>query len=136
MKPRVVLDTNIFISAILFGGNPRKVVNLAISELIEVYVSLELLEELGRVLKGKFTLSSFEIDTIISEIKDFTEITIPQVQLQVIKTDPSDNKVLECAVAAKVQFIVSGDKHLLNLANFRGIRIVSPAEFLRIFKKG
>lgn len=131
MKPRVVLDTNIFISAILYGGNPRKVVNLAVTEAIEVYISLELLEELGRVLKGKFTLSSFEIDTIISEIKDFTEITIPQVRFRVVKKDPSDNKVLECAVAAKANLIVSGDKHLLNLAKFRSIKIVNPAEFLR-----
>lgn len=136
MKLRVVLDTNIFISAILYGGNPRRVVNLAVTEIIEVYISLGLLEELGRVLKGKFTLSSFEIDTIISEIKDFTEITTPQVRLQVIKNDPSDNKVLECAVAAKARFVVSGDKHLLNLGNFRGIKIVNPAEFLKIYEKG
>lgn len=133
MKPRVVLDTNVFISAILYGGNPRKVVNLVVTELIEVYVSLELLEEFGRVLKGKFTLSSLEIDTIISEIKDFAEIARPRVRLQVIKNDPSDNKVLECAVEAKAHFIVSGDKHLLNLGNFRGIKIVNPAEFLKIY---
>lgn len=136
MKPRVVLDTNIFISAILYGGSPRKIVNLAISELIEVYVSLELLDELGRVLRGKFTLNSFEIDTIISEIKDFTEITTPQVRIQVIKSDPSDDKVLECAVEAKAHFIVSGDKHLLNLGNFGGTKIVNPADFLRTFKMG
>lgn len=134
MKPRVVLDTNIFISAILYGGNPRKVVNLAVTELIEVYISLELLEELGRVLRGKFTLGSFEIDTIISEIKDFAEIATPQVRLQVIKEDPSDDKVLECAAEAKARFIISGDKHLLNLGNFRGIKIVNPAEFLRVIK--
>lgn len=135
MKPRVVLDTNVFISAILYGGNPRKVVNLAVTEAIEVYISLELLEELGRVLREKFTLGSIEIEKIISEIKDFAEIITPRVHLRVIKKDPSDNKVLECAVAAKATFIVSGDKHLLNLGSFRGIQIVSPADFLRIFRK-
>lgn len=121
MKPRVVLDTNIFISAILYGGNPRQVVNLAISEAIEVYISPDLLDELRRTLIEKFSLNLLEVDRILSEIKDFSEITTPQVRLQVIKNDPSDNRVLECAVAAKVYFIVSGDKHLLNLGNFRGI---------------
>lgn len=136
MKPRVVLDTNVFISAILYGGNPRKVVHLAVTELIEVYISLELLEEFGRVIKGKFTLRSLEIDTIIPEIKDFAEIATPQVRLQVIKSDPSDDKVLECAVETKARFIVTGDKHLLHLGNFRGITIVNPTEFLKIYKKG
>ena len=134
MKPRVVLDTNIFISAILYGGNPRQIMNLAISETIEVYISPNLLDELRRTLIEKFSLSSIEVDKILSEIKDFSEIATPQLQLQVIKNDPSDNRVLECAVAAKVRFIISGDKHLLNLGNFRGIKIVSPAEFLRLIK--
>ena len=136
MKPRVVLDTNIFVSAILYGGNPRKIVNLAISETIEIYVSLELFDELRRVLRGKFTLNSFEIDTIISEIKELAEIVTPQVGLQVIKNDPSDDKVLECAVEAKADYIISGDKHLLTLGDFRGVKIVNPAEFLKIIKLG
>lgn len=135
MKPRVVLDTNVFISAVLYGGNPRKVVDLAIAEEIEVYISLDLIDELGRVLREKFTLGSVEIDKIISEIKDFAEFITPQVQFRVIKKDPSDDKVLECAVAAKAHFIISGDRHLLDLGGFRGIKIVNPAESFRIFKK-
>lgn len=135
MKPFVVLDTNIFISAILYGGNPRKIVNLAISEAIEVCLSFELLDELVRVLQDKFALNSFEIDTIISEIKDFAEIVTPRLRLQVVKKDPDDNKVLECALEVKAKYIVSGDKHLLNLGGFRNIKIVNPAEFLRIIKK-
>ena len=135
MKPRVVLDTNIFISAILYGGNPRKVVELAIFEDVEVYISLQLVDELRRVLRDKFTLGSVEIDKIISEIKDFAEIVTPRVTLQVVEKDPPDDRVLECAVAAKADFIISGDKHLLDLGNFREIKIVGPAEFLEIRDK-
>ena len=135
MKPRVVLDTNIFISAILYGGNPRKVVELAIFEDVEVYISLQLVDELSRVLRDKFTLGSVEIDKIISEIKDFAEIVTPRVTLQVVEKDPPDDRVLECAVAAKADFIISGDKHLLDLGNFREIKIVGPAEFLEIRDK-
>ena len=135
MKPRVVLDTNIFISAILYGGNPRKVVELAIFEDVEVYISLQLVDELSRVLRDKFTLGSVEIDKIISEIKDFAEIVTPRVTLQVVEKDPPDDRVLEYAVAAKADFIISGDKHLLDLGNFREIKIVGPAEFLEIRDK-
>lgn len=131
MKSGVVLDTNIFISAVLYGGNPRRILDLAVSERIEVYISLVLLDELRRVLKEKFSLSSFEVSMVIDEIKDFAEIIEPKVKLKVIKGDPSDNRVLECALQAKVDYIVSGDKHLLNLRNFGGIKIVNPAKFLK-----
>lgn len=135
MKPRVVLDTNIFISAILYGGNPLKILDPAISESVEVYISLSLLVELRRVLKEKFILSSFEIDLVTDEIKDFAKIIEPKVKLKVIKEDPSDDRVLECAIKASADFIVSGDKHLLELGEFRKIKIVSPSQFLTIVGK-
>ncbi len=134
MKPKVVLDTNIFISAILFKGEPGKIIDLAIKEAIEVYISEPILKEIEQVLVKKFKQSIFVSRTIIDEIKDYAVVVRPKIKLNIIKADPPDNRILECAQEAKVDYIVSGDKkHVLSLKKFKTILTLTATEFLKIY---
>lgn len=133
MLPKVVFDTNIYISAIIFGGNPRACLELARGDEIELFTSKSLLLELARKLRSKFKYSEEEIKEIIVGISKFVEIVQPEIKINLIKKDPSDNKVLEVAREAKADFIISGDKrHILPLKKFEETRIVSAADFLKL----
>lgn len=129
---RVVLDTNAVISALLFSGVSSKLVSLWQDGLITPLLSREILDEYLRVLSyRKFELSEKEIKELIQEeILPYAEVVKPKRRLRVIRRDPADNKFLECAVAGKAGVIISGDKDLLSLGQYRKIRIQSPAQFL------
>lgn len=129
---RVVLDTNVWISAILFGGKPAQVVQLALRGQIHIAISPTLKSELGGVLTEKFLFPEDIVETVITEISAFGLLTHPTEKISAVKDDPADDRVLECAVAAKADAIVSGDRHLLNLGSFRGIPILSPQNFLQM----
>lgn len=130
---RVVVDTNILVSATVFGGLPDRVLDLAREGKIEIITSPCILEEYSRILKVKFTFSPERILEALLEIRGLTTLTNPRITLDVVKEDEPDNRILECALSAKADFIVSGDtKHLQPLGEYRGVRILSPSEFLRI----
>jgi len=134
--PKVVLDTNIYISAILTPGKSRRVLELARKRIIEVLISEPILLEIERVLRLKLRRSNFEVIFILKAIRDITILVSPALKLSVIKEDEPDNRVLECAVTGKVNYIVSGNKHhLLPLKEFKGIKILEPAEFLKTLKE-
>lgn len=130
---RAVLDTNIFISGIFWGGCPGKILDAAQNSKFQLVTSLECIYELNRVL------SEFK-DALGTDIIDFwtmfaistSLIALPQIRFLEIKDDYDDNKFLDAAVAGKAQYIVSGDKHLLNLKNFKGIKIIKSVDFLNI----
>jgi putative PIN family toxin of toxin-antitoxin system len=128
---RVVADTNVYISAILFGGNPEEIRRLAREGKIELMVSENILSEISGVLKRKFKWSDWQISEIIKDIREFTTLITPSTTLSVIKEDKQDNRVLECAVEGKAQYVISGDEHHLQpLKEYQGIKIVSPGQFL------
>lgn len=139
---RVVLDTNIYISGLFFGGIPRRILDLIEEKFITPCFTIKTFTELERLLyHDKFikqrNLLSFSIADFLNRIKSYSlifpqpsEIPIPII----IKEDLPDNYFLACAILSQVSFIVSGDKHLLKLKKFQGIRIVSPREFLKIIK--
>lgn len=130
---KVVLDTNVYISAILFGGNCEEILKLANQALFEVVISKEILDEIKSVLKGKFYWTDKQIVGVIKYIKELASIVNPGVSLMVVKEDPSDNKIIECAVASNAAYIVTGDKnHLLPIKGYEGIKIISPIEFLKL----
>ena len=110
-KPRVVFDTNIYLSAIIFGGNPRRVLQLAIDNKIILYSSAEILLEIALKLKDKFKWSTEEINFTVKTIGNLVEIVKPKEKIKVV-----------------ADFIVSGDNHLLELRNFKGIKIIQPAD--------
>jgi uncharacterized protein len=129
--PKVVFDTNIFISAVLFGGNPRQCLELARAGKIELYVSRDILVELSQKLQEKFGWSRIDVNELIEGLVKFAKLIEPKRKVDVIKSDPSDNMILECGISADADFIVSGDKkHLLSLKKFREIPLVSSKQFL------
>jgi putative PIN family toxin of toxin-antitoxin system len=132
---RIVLDTNVLISAILFGGPPREALKLVISGTVDCSLSLAILDELRDVLqRPKFKFSPEQSFNVLEELHAACDIINPMVKINVITEDPDDNKILECAVAAKSTFIVSGDRHLLDLVEFRGIKILTPTAYLKMVK--
>jgi len=127
---KVVIDTNVFISAIyLPESRPAEVILLARRKKISNFISPEILEEIERIIKKKLLWDNAKTQSILRRIKNFSEIVAPQERLAVIADDP-DNRILECAVTSQADFIISGDKHLLNLKAYRGIAIVTPGGFL------
>lgn len=135
-KTKVVFDTNIYISAIIFGGNPRTCLELARRREIEVYTSKAILFELTRKLKIKFRWQDKDLVDVVAGIGVFATVVEPTVKLTIIKNDPSDNKILECAKMADAKYIVSGDKkHILSLKSYENIKIVGAKEFLDTFYK-
>jgi putative PIN family toxin of toxin-antitoxin system len=136
-RHRIVLDTNVLISAILFGGTPRRVLDLVISGSVNCTLSIAILDELRDVLqRPKFGFSADLCLHITEELHGVCAIISPSVRVDAIRSDPADNRILECALEAHAHFIVSGDPHLLDLGTFEGITILSPADYLKEFEAG
>ena len=134
-RQRIVLDTNVLISAFLFGGKPQRVLGLVISGLVDCTLSTVILDELKDVLqRPKFGFSAEVCFHIIEELHGACDIISPSVSVDVIRSDPDDNRILECAKESQADFIVSGDPHLLDLGKFERIRIVTPADYLKEFE--
>jgi putative PIN family toxin of toxin-antitoxin system len=125
----VIFDTNIFISAFEFGGVPRDAFLLASAGLFDIRTSKPLLDELSRVLLDRFEYAGDEVMEIRKRLEKLCTVIEPTERITDC-SDPDDNRVLECAVAAKAGFIVTGDNALLRLNPFRNIQIVTAAQFL------
>jgi len=134
---KAVFDTNIYISALGFGGIPEHLLELSTGpgRQFELYTSPDILKEIMRVLASeKFQFSQEEIADAISVIDDAADVIHPGIKLNIIKHKP-DNRILECAVKAKADYIVSGDKHLLGLKKYKGIQSITPADFLSLLEQ-
>ena len=128
---RVTADTNVIISGLNFSGNPRHVLEMA--EDGAIHLAVAILDEIERVLRrDKFGWPEEEIDKAIRQITRFTEHVEPKQRIDAVKEDPTDNRILECAAASGSDYLVSGDKHLLKLGQYQGIKIVSPADFIQL----
>jgi uncharacterized protein len=130
---RVVADTNIYISALNFGGVPDQVLALARRGVIAMFVSKPILKEIEGVLNGKFQWPPNRTRDALVTIAEFAKEIRPTERVTVIQKDDPDNRVLECALAAEAKIIVSGDSHLRELGSFRRIRILSPRMFVDSF---
>jgi putative PIN family toxin of toxin-antitoxin system len=127
---RVVADTNVLISALMFGGLPGRFLDLALGRRFTLLASKALLDELDEKLRGKFAVSESDALVIRAKLEGSAELADPDFQLNAVPDDPDDNRVLECAVAGKADFIVSGDRHLLRIGDYEGIAIVTVRQFL------
>jgi uncharacterized protein len=128
---RIVADTNVLVSALIFpGGPPEAVYRLVLERRVELVTSRPLLAELGRVLMEKFGWEAARAENAIEQLVRLAAIVDPGEQLTVIEADPADNQVLEAAAEGAVEAIVSGDSHLLALQTWREIAIRSPSAFL------
>jgi len=130
---KAVFDTNILVSAWFWEGNESKLIESVEEGIVHGYSSRQLIEELCRTLRyPKFNLSQDEVESIRSYYLLLFKIASPKQAINIILEDPGDNMVLECALEAEADYIVSGDHHLLNVGEFRGVKIVTAAELLKI----
>ena len=130
---RVVLDTNTVISALLFSGTASHLVSLWQGHRITVLVSRDILHEYLRVLAyPKFKLRDEEIQRLIEEeLLPFVETVRVHRHLAVVRRDPEDNRFLECAVAGRARYLVTGDRDLRELGTYRRVIILTVGEFLK-----
>jgi uncharacterized protein len=132
---KVVADTNVLVSALIFpGGPPEAFYRLALEGKVELVTSRPLLAELARVLSEKFGWQPERAQELIEQLIRLAEIVDPQETVADVEADPTDNRVLEAALAGHADAIVSGDQHLLALASWRGITVRSPAAFVDDFE--
>jgi len=129
---RVVLDTNVFISVLIGGRLKDELYPLLLRGKFQLVFSSVLFNELIYVLsQPKFNLEESDIENLRIFLKRRAIFVEPEGSISICR-DVKDNKILECAIAEKVDFIVTGDKDLLILSPFHKIRIITPAEFLQV----
>jgi len=129
----IVIDTNVVISAILFGGVPGKLIDLWKKGRLTPLITEEIMAEYIRVLAyPKFMLSEEEINYIIhQEILPFFKVVKSVSGPAIITKDPDDDKFIQCAQAGNAKIIISGDQHLLALRSPHGIKILTPYQFIQ-----
>lgn len=130
-RNRVVLDTNILVSALIFEGKPRTLLELALKKNIIVCISKPLLAELQEILLIKFEFSEQRVKQIERKLTKAFRLVYPKKQIKVVR-DSDDNKVLEAAIEGKCQYIITGDKDLLDLMTYKRIKILKANEFINL----
>lgn len=126
---RVVLDTNVYISALVFGGVAQRVLDSLDAGGFVVCVSRPIVDEVTEVLRHKFGWTPAELDYALPPLWKRAVMVTPTVRIAVC-VDPDDNRILECAREARADIVITGDDHLLRLEHFEGAAIVSPRVFL------
>lgn len=128
--PRVVFDTNIYISAFITpGGRGETAYRQAMEGAIELYSSVPILTETAGKLTNKFGWSDDRVTAAVRHIAATATVIKPTVSISLLADEP-DNRILECAVTAQAEFIVTGDRHLLAFVIYENIAIITLAEFL------
>ncbi len=127
---RVLPDTNIIISSVFWRGNPYEVIRRGILGEYQLVTSAEILDEVVDKLRNKFQFPEESIQELIDILMTYCRIADVTSKFDVVR-DKKDNKIVECAFDGKADYIVTGDTDLLELKEFRGIRIITPEEFTR-----
>ena len=133
---KITVDTNVLISATFWYGDSNKIILLAESKVIELILSQEIIEEYAEVLeydeiKTKISGKGLNAKYSLGKIISISKIVNPREKFDVILEDKDDNKIIDAALEGKVDYIVSSDKHLLDLKEIKGIKIITPKEFLK-----
>jgi len=129
---RAVLDTNVLISGVIATGVPHELLLRGFDHEYQIVVSVETLTEFRDTLlkyPDRFQMDESEVQQEVETIRYFAEFVDPDEEIAAVKPDPDDDKFLEAAVAGDVDYLVSGDSHLLDIESFRGIDIVEPRTF-------
>ena len=138
---KIVLDTNVFVSALINPrGKPAQILNYVFESKVRLFTSPSIIEELERVLSypklvKRHGLEKQELKEFVSDLLSILSLVEGKKAIELIAEDPADNNYLSCVVDAKADFIVSGDIHLLNLREYEGIQIITPAQFLEMLEK-
>jgi putative PIN family toxin of toxin-antitoxin system len=135
MGKKVVLDTNLLISALGWKGKPREIFDKAIRGKFKLVISTKQLAELSETMDyPKLGFTEEQKLRFLALVLEISSLIEPKEKLTIIKEDPDDNEVLECAVSCNADYIISGDRHLLKLKEFKGIKILTAKKFLNIIK--
>jgi len=126
---RVVIDTNIYISAIFWDGKPREVIDLGRDGKTTIFTSLDIENEIAGKLRTTFKLAEEDVNQILLDFSTFTLPIRINKQLIVVHDDRDDNKFIDCAGECRADYIISGDRHLLNLKECEGIKLIKSSEF-------
>lgn len=134
---KVTLDTNVLVSGTFWEGEAFKIIQFIEQKKIQCYLSKAILEEYNKVLHSEEILEKVEdhhlkIKSTIIKVVEICSIVEPKTKVLAVYEDPDDNKILECALEAKVDYVVTYDEHLLKLKEFDGMKIVHPRELLRL----
>lgn len=135
---RLILDTNVVLSALLWGGTPYRLLQLAVEGEAQLFTSPVLAAELREILArphlaAKLLEKGTTADAVTALYLEFARALSPLTVPRVVPDDADDDHVVACAVAAKADIIVSGDKHLLKLHEYQGIRIVTVVQAVQLF---
>lgn len=129
---KVVLDTNVLVSGILWEGNESRVLKLCKTNDLKSITSVPIIEELDGVLSGKkFDLTQNEVNLAVALVLSFSKMVYPKNRIDAIENDLSDNRILECAIEGKADLIITGDAHLLALKKYENIQIMNSRDFLK-----
>lgn len=130
---RVVVDTNVLVSATIVQGKQFEILKLAKLGKIRLTISPEIIKEFEEVIsRERFGFSKEQsISNATKQILEIAEIVIPQHKVNIVKDDPDDNIVVECAIESNADIIISGDAHLLELKRYKNIQIINATEFFK-----
>ena len=132
---RIVCDTSTLVSGFLYDGNERRLLEKATEGMCLLFTSKEIFKEFSQVIsRPRFKLTPTESSKITKTLERITELVEPDCVVSAIKADESDNRILEAALAADADYIVSGDRHLLELKAYRGIKIVRTKQMLGLLE--
>jgi len=131
---RIVPDVNIIISALFWKGEPYKIISKGLKGEYVLLTSPAIIDELAGKLRSKFQFPEEKLEELINIMLTLFHVVNPATSLNVVR-DKSDNKIIECAVDGKADFIITGDADLLELKEFTGIRIITPREFFKRMKE-
>lgn len=137
---KVVLDTNVLVSAFLSETGVPNQVLLQAGITYQLFISYDILEEVTRVLRRpriqrRVQLLGDETEVFLAAIHSVADVVENPTPLRVIEDDPDDDLILGCAVGANADYLVSGDTHLRKLREYKGIQIISPSEFLAVLRE-
>ncbi len=136
---KAVLDVNVWVSALLWGGKPAQIVNAAEQNKVRLFVSESIIAETSQVLnypklKKAYQSEGLRPEQLIEAVLRVAKFAKAESKVRVVLEHPADDKFIECAIDAKADYVVSGDRHLLKVGKYRRIQIVSVNDFLQILQ--
>lgn len=131
---KITIDTNFLVSATQWDYSvAHKLLIKLIEKDVQIFTTKEILQEFSEILQRDFKYTGKEIDKIIENIMAFVILFDSTSEIDAVKEDPDDNKILACSLDSTSEYIITYDNHLLKLLEFRGIKILRPEDFLKIF---
>ena len=133
-KIKIVPDTNVIISSIFWRGTTYLIMKYGFERRYVIVTSPGIIDEVVDKLRNKFNVPENKIQELIRTLIEFSFVVEPTGKINVVDDDPDDNKIVECAIEARADYIVSGDRHLLNIGKCEDIKILTPGEFIGLFE--